>query len=216
MSDAAPIRVVLIDDHDMVRQALSSVLSDADDIEILAHGSSRSEAVELVRKEPPDLAILDYNMPGGGALEILGDFGRMGLSLRTLVLTVHRASQYAVRVLEAGAHGFLFKSSALDELLVAIRAIHAGEIYITPSISATVIDQLRRPRRQRKGLETLSTREFELLRMTAAGVTLKAAARQLNISESTASTYRGRLLNKLELETVNDLIRFALDNELIE
>lgn len=210
------VRVALVDDHAMVREALSSVLSDDPDIEIVAHGGDRAEAVRIAKELRPDVLILDYNMPGGGALEVLGDLERADLDVSTLVLTVHTSPQYAVRVLEAGAHGFLFKSSALDELLGAIREVHSGGIYITPSIARQVLEQMRRPRRSREGLAALSTRELELLRILSSGQGIKQAALALGITVSTASTYRARLQKKLGLSSVSDLIRFALENDLVE
>lgn len=212
---AGPIRVVLIDDHAMVRQALSSVLQDDTTVEIVAQGGDSQAAVELVRSTNPDVLVLDYNIPGGGALHVLQTLERLELKVAVLVLTVHESSHYAVRVLEAGAQGFLVKSSAVEELLGAIRAVHSGEIYITPKLSRVVLDQLRKPRRDRVGVAALSTRELEILRILASGKGIKEAAGKLKVSVSTASTYRARLMKKLNLESTSDLIRFALENNLV-
>ena len=211
-----PIRIVLIDDHTMVREALVSVLEDEHTIEIVGFGGSRREAVQQVREQRPDVVVLDYNMPNGGALEILEDFARLGLDPKVLVLTVHENMHYAVRALEAGANGFLVKSSAVEELVQAIHAVRSGELYITPSLSRHVIDQLRRPRRERIGVGALSSREFELLRVMARGLGIKEVASTLKISVSSASTYRARVLKKLGLGSTGDLIRFALENHLVE
>lgn len=210
-----PIRVVLIDDHAMVRQALSSVLEDDSTVRIVAQGGDAQEAVEVVRREKPDVLVLDYNIPGGGALAVLETLERLEIDVVVLVLTVHESSHYAVRALEAGAQGFLVKSSAVEELLGAIRAVHAGEIYITPKLSRVVLDQLRKPRRDRVGVAALSARELEILRILASGTGIKEAAGKLKVSVSTASTYRARLMKKLNLESTSDLIRFALENNLV-
>lgn len=209
------IRVAIVDDHAMVRQALASVLADVQELEIVAQGESTSDAMRIVRSDPrPEVLVLDYNMPGGGALPVLEEVARTGSDVRVLVLTVHESRHYAIRVFEAGAKGFLVKSSAVDELMDAIHAVRRGQIYITPRMSHDVIDQLRRPRRARVGIDALSTREFELLRILGAGRGLKEAALHLKISVSTASTYRARLLKKLNLSSTSELIRFAIDHGL--
>ncbi len=212
---AAPIRVVLIDDHAMVREALSSVLKDDANIQVVAQGGDTAEAIRILRESKPDVLVLDYNIPGGSALQVLDAIQSLELDVAVLVLTVHESSHYAVRALEAGAQGFLVKSSAVEELLGAIRAVHAGEIYITPKLSSVVLDQLRKPRRDRVGVAALSARELEVLRILASGIGIKEAARQIKVSVSTASTYRARLMKKLNLESTSDLIRFALENNLV-
>lgn len=212
----SPITVALIDDHAMVRQALSSVLSDDTSIEIVAHGGSRADALTIAETHAPSVLILDYNLPDGTALEVLEGLQRRNLSIRSLVLTVHATSQYAVRALEAGAQGFLVKSSALDELRDAIHRVDEGGIYITPSLSTEVLDELRRPKNSRVGLAALSTREFELLRLLGNGLGVKEAALRLNVTVSTASTYRARVMKKLNLSSVNELIRFAIEEGLVE
>jgi DNA-binding NarL/FixJ family response regulator len=120
-----------------------------------------------------------------------------------------------VRVLEAGAQGFVLKSAAAQELLEAVSSVGQGEIYISPRVSQRVIHHLRRPRTQRVGLESLSQREFELLRVLGSGMSLKECAGHLNISISTASTYRARLMEKLNLHTTAEIIRFALENDVV-
>ena len=215
MSDPAKrIRVAIVDDHAMVRQALASVLGDDESLDVIAQGKDPAEAVQIVREESPDVLVLDYNMPGGGALPVLEEIGRTGSTVRTLVLTVQESPHYAIRVIEAGAQGFLVKSSAVEELLDAIGAVRRGEVYITPHMSLEVIDQLRRPNRSRVGINALSTREFEMLRILGAGTSLKEAARDLKISVSTASTYRARIMKKLNLSSTSELIRFAIESGL--
>ncbi len=215
MTETEHIRVALVDDHAMVRQALSSVLEDDRRLKIVGQGGDAIEAVKILRESKPDVLVLDYNIPNGGALKVLEEIQRLELEVAVLVLTVHESNHYAVRALEAGAQGFLVKSSAVDELLGAIHAVHQGEIYITPKFSRLVIDQLRKPRRDRVGVGALSTRELELLRILASGVGIKEAAGRLKVSVSTASTYRARLMKKLNLESTSELIRFAIENNLV-
>ena len=214
--DQAPIRVALVDDHSMVTQALSSVLQDEAGVEVAKTGASAADALEILRAAEVDVLVLDYNLPDGGALRVLEEARAAELATPVLVLTMHENPQYAVRVLEAGAQGFLVKSSAVDELVAGIRTVHGGEVYLTPTLAGTVVDRLRKSRGERTGLDGLSPREFELLRLLAGGLGLKQAAGTLDISVSTASTYRARLLEKLGLETTSELIRFALENGLVE
>jgi len=213
--EAPPIRVGLVDDHAMVREALASVLEDDRGIEVVAQGESTHDAVQIIREHEPDVLLLDYNLPGGGALPALEGLARNATRTRVLILTVHASIHYAVRVLEAGAQGFMVKSSAVEELLDAIRAVHAGDIYITPTFSQRVIDELRQPKTDRVGVASLSMREFELLRFLGSGMGLKQAAQHLCISVSTASTYRARVMKKLNLSSTAELIRFALENDLV-
>jgi DNA-binding NarL/FixJ family response regulator len=118
-------------------------------------------------------------------------------------------------VLEKGAHGYVVKSAAVEELVEAIQSVMQGEVYISPKVSQRVIQHLRRPKKDRVGLEALSQREFELLRVLGAGMSLKECARHLHISTSSASTYRSRLMDKLHLNTTAEVIRFALENDVV-
>jgi len=135
--------------------------------------------------------------------------------LKILVLTVHENIHYAVRVLESGAHGYLIKAAAVAELVNAIEAVHRGEMFISPAIATPVLQHLRRPRRERIGLESLSEREFAFLRHIGAGKSLQECARLMNVSPSTASTYRARILEKLNLQSTQELIRFALEHSIV-
>ena len=211
------IRALLVDDHAMVREALAQILDEVDDIGVVGQGSDATTALRLVREQRPDVLVLDYGLPGGGALDVIervaGDGGPGGT--RVVVLTVHDSIHYAVRVLEAGAYGFVVKSGAVEDLEAAIRAVHAGDVYVSPELSQKVMQTLRRPRQARLGPEALSSRELDLLRRLGAGMSLKAAAADLKISPSTASTYRARLVEKLHLETTAELIRFAIEHDLV-
>lgn len=211
-----PIQVALVDDHAMVTQALTAVLQDEGDFRVVARGASVKEALAILEGQGVDVLVLDYNLPDGGALRVLEEARAAGLETPVLVLTMHENPQYAVRALESGAQGFLVKSSAVEELVAAIRAVCRGELYLTPSISGSVVDRLRRARGERSGLDGLSPREFELLRLLAAGDGLKQAAYKLKIGVSTASTYRARMLEKLGLSSTTELIRYALEHGLVD
>lgn len=206
------IRVALVDDHQMVRDALAQILADSDDVEVVGVAADSTGARELVSSQRPDVVVLDYALADGPSLPLIEEWGREPDAPGVVVLTVHDSPHYAVRALEAGALGFVVKASAFRELLDGVRACRRGEVFVSPSLSSQVMAHLRAPRRERVGLGALSTREFELLRLLATGVGLQEAARVQNISPSTASTYRSRMLEKLGLRTTGELIRFAIEH----
>jgi DNA-binding NarL/FixJ family response regulator len=199
----------------MVREALAQILHESGCVHVVGQAANGPEALQAADKLLPDVMVLDYSMPGLDAGTAIETLLRRRPSLKVLVLTVHENIHYAVKVLESGAHGYVVKSAAVGELVEAIQAVSAGEIYISPKVSQRVIQQLRRPKRDRVGLEALSRRELELLRVLGAGMSLKECARHLNISTSSASTYRSRLMEKLNLHTTAEVIRFALENGLV-
>ncbi len=209
------IRVLLADDHAMVREALAQILADSGEITICGQAGSSSEALSAFEETEVDVAVLDYSMPGLDASQLIQKLLARKPDLRILILTVHENIHYAVKVLECGAHGYLIKSAAVDELVNAIQAVHRGEIFLSPKVSGEVVRHMRQPRRDRQGLESLSQREFDVLRVLAAGNSLQDCAKQLKISTSTASTYRARLLAKLNLQNTAQLIRFAMENDVV-
>jgi DNA-binding NarL/FixJ family response regulator len=211
----ASIRVILADDHAMVREALAQILAESGFIQVVGQASDGPQVLDLAAKLQPHLVVLDYSMPKLDTPAAIEGLLRRWPDLKILVLTVHENIHYAVKVLESGAHGYVVKSAAVGELVEAIKAVSAGEIYISPKVSQRVIQHLRRPKKDRVGLEALSQREFELLRLLGAGMSLKECSRRLNISTSSASTYRTRIMEKLNLRTTAEIIRFALENDIV-
>lgn len=210
-----PVRVVLADDHSMVREALARILEDSGGITVIGQASNGHEAIDMVKTNQVDVVVLDYSMPELDAPSVIEKLLRKTPSVKILVLTVHENVQYAVRTIESGAHGYLIKSAAVEELVEAIRAVHEGEIYISRKVSQEVLQHLRQPKRQRIGVDALSQREFDVLRILGSGKSLQDCAKQMKISTSSASTYRARLLEKLNLEGTAELIRFALEHDLV-
>lgn len=210
------INVFLVDDHEMVRQALARILEESGAIRVIGGASNGRDAIAGIREHRPDVLVLDFGLPDLQAPDVLELMSVKGGRVNTLVLTVHENIHYAVRVLEAGARGYLIKSAAVDELVEAIRTIHDGGIYISKAVAADVLAHLRNPRRERVGLNALSGREFEFLAFLASGKSLQECARLMNVTTSTASTYRSRILEKLGLKSTSDLIRFAIENGVTE
>jgi DNA-binding NarL/FixJ family response regulator len=215
MSGQGPIRVVLADDHAMVREALAQILQESGCLQVVGQAANGAEALEVAAGARPDVIVLDYSMPGMDAGSTIEALLARFPGIKILILTVHENIHYAVKVLESGAHGYVIKSAAVAELVEAIQAVSAGECYISPKVSQRVIQHLRQPRRDRVGLEALSQREFEVLRVLGSGMSLKECCRHLKISTSSASTYRARLMEKLNLDSTAALIRFALENDIV-
>src|SRR5262249_33784096 len=157
----------------------------------------------------------DYNMPQSSALSTIEAMMHRFPTIKLLVLTVHESIHYATKVLESGAHGFVVKSAAVNELVDAIRTVSEGEVYVSRKVSRPILQQLRQPRKERSGLEGLSPREFEILRLLAGGMSLMECANQLHVSPSSAQTYRARLVEKLKLNSTPEFIRFALENDIV-
>lgn len=207
--------VVLADDHAMVRESLARVLEDSGEISVKGQASDGLQLLDVVRRELPECVVLDYSMPKLDAPHAIEKLIAEHSRLKVLVLTVHENVHYAVRALEAGAHGYMIKSAAVDELVEAIHAVSRGEVYISPKVSQEVWSLLRRPKRERQGLESLSQREFDALRILGSGASLQECASLMKVSTSTVSTYRSRILEKLKLSNTSELIRFALENNVI-
>jgi len=212
---STPIRVLLADDHVMVREVLAQFLDESGCIQVVGQAANADQVFEVAGATKPDVIVLDYGMPRSDALTTIETLLVRHPKSKVVVLTVHENIHYAVKVLESGAHGYVVKSAAVSELVDALRAVSEGEVYISTKVSQSVLKHLRQPRKERLGMESLSQREFETLRLLGAGMSLKECAHHLDISASSASTYRARVMEKLKLNTTAELIRFALQNEIV-
>jgi DNA-binding NarL/FixJ family response regulator len=215
MSDSLKTRVLLVDDHTMLRESLKRVLEDSGRIVVVGEVGDGAEVMRMVRATQPDVIVLDYSMPNHDATSVIEEVLTSLPSAKILVLTVHENIHYAVRVLQTGAHGYLIKSAAVDELVRAISIVRTGNIYLSSAISPEVLRHLRQPRRERQGVEALSPREFDFLRLYGAGKSLQQCAREMGVGVSTVSTYRSRIMEKLNLSTSAELIRFAIEQDIV-
>jgi DNA-binding NarL/FixJ family response regulator len=215
MSLLQTIRVVLADDHAMIREALSQMLGTESDIHVVGQAAGGEELLRVAARQKATVVVLDYSMPGLDAGTIIRRLLADNAALRILVLTFHENIQYALSVIEAGAHGFVVKSAAAQELVEGIRTVARGETFISPHVSHRLVAHLGKRKQDRAGLEALSQREFEVLRLLGTGLSLKECAKQLDVSVSAASTYRARLMEKLNLQTTAELIRFALEHQIV-
>lgn len=207
------IRIVLADDHPVVRQGLHRVLEEREDIKVVAEVGTADELTTKLRDTPADVVLLDVAMPGPGVLEILRQLKATHPSLRCLVLSMYAEEQYAVRALKAGAAGYLTKDRPPEELIAAVQKVCRGGVHVSPTLAERLARGLAAGS-ERSPHEALSDREFEVLKQIAAGDSVKAIGARLGLSPKTVSTYRARILEKLGLKTNADLVRYALEHRL--
>jgi DNA-binding NarL/FixJ family response regulator len=207
-------KILLVDDHAVVRQGLRSFLESWLSPCLIAEAASGSQAIDRVASEAWDVVILDLAMPGRDGIEALRAIRRMKPRLPILVLSMHDENQLAIRALRAGASGYLTKDAAPEQLLDALRAVLADGKYLSPHLAAKVATALAFPQ-ELPAHYTLSDREFQVLRHLARGETVTEVAGELALSVKTVSTYRTRILEKLALRTNSDIVRFALDSGLL-
>ena len=206
-----PISVLLVDDHAMFRAGIRALLEAEGHVEVVGEGASGDEAVDLVRELKPDVVVMDLSMPGSNGLEATRRIAALELDTHVLVLTVHAEEEYLVPVVEAGASGYLTKTSADTDLLEAIRIVARGQVYLPPKATTLLLKQYKASEADEGvGLKDLSTREQEVLALTAEGFSSREIGKKLFISPKTVDTYRSRIMDKLGLNHRSELVRFAL------
>jgi len=211
-----PIRVLIADDHALVRAGIRALVEKIDDMVVVGEAGTGNEALELVKQLRPSLMLLDITMPDGGGFEVLDQVSKRYPEIRVIVLTVHEAGEYAIRALREGAAGFLPKSAASTELEQAIQTVILGETYISPETSRKTLLEYGRGTTKRDLLATLSPRQREVLRLIAEGRTTKQIAQVLEISVKTVETHRAQLMERLGIHDVAGLVRYAIIVGLIE
>ena len=210
------IKVLLADDHSIVRAGLRRIVEESEDMTVVGEAADGREAIRMVRAEPPDVAVVDISMPQMDGLEVISRLTSEFPDLPIIILTMHDEEQYVVRAIEAGAMGYLTKQSAPEQLVVAIRKVHAGARFLSESASETLALRVAMGKRAQSPLDSLSTRELQVLRKLALGHTNREIASAYNISIKTVDTYRFRLLKKLHLRNNAEISRFAIQNHLVE
>ena len=208
------IKVVLCDDHAMIRRGIRDTLSEAVDIQVTGESGSYSEVRETLRNVPCDVLILDLNLPGRGGLEVLATLREGGSPVRVLIVSMFAEDQYAIRCLRAGAHGYLNQAGDPAELIAAVRTIAQGRKYVTAAVSDMLVNNLSEPTSETLH-STLSERELQTLLKIASGKKLSEIAEELMLSPKTVSVYRARLLEKLKLSNNAELTVYAIRNELV-
>ncbi|MFN3737510.1 response regulator [Hydrogenophaga sp.] len=208
------IRVILCDDHAVVRRGIRDTISEAVDIQVVGEAGSYAELREVLRKVECDVLVLDLNMPGRSGLDALTTLKEEGSSVKTLVVSMYPEDQYAIRCLRAGARGYLNKAGDPGEMVAAIRTVVQGRKYVTPEVAEMLVDQLNAPETEELHA-SLSERELQTLQKIASGKKLSDIAEELMLSPKTVSVYRARVLEKLHLTNNAELTVYAIRNGLV-
>ena len=209
------IKVLIVDDHAVVRRGLKDILIDEFDIEFVGEASDGKEVMDELRKNAFDIVVLDLNLPDRNGYDLLIELKQRYPKLPILILSIHPEDQFALRLLKAGASGYINKQSAPDELLKAIRKVVSGGKYVSSSLAeklafSLVTDSQKLPH------ETLSAREYQVMCLIASGKQVKDVAQELCLSLKTVSTYRARILSKMEMENNAELTHYAIKNGLVD
>lgn len=208
------IKILIADDHAIIRRGLRQIVSEQPDMIVAGEAENAAQVRDMLRNQDWDVVVLDINMPGRSGLDVLKELKQEHPKLPVLILSIHPEGQYGVRVLKAGAAGYLTKESAPDELIRAIRKVHRGGKYVSESLAETLISELGaetdRPRH-----EILSDREYQVMLMIASGKTVGEIGRELALSVKTISTYRARVLEKMSMRTNAELTHYVIQNGLL-
>ena len=205
----------MVDDHLIVREGIKRIINDIPDMNIISEASNGNEAMELILKYTFDIVLLDISMPILNGLQTLKLIKKHNNKLPVLMLSMHSEEQYAMRSMKAGASGYMTKEIAAQELVSAIRKINDGRKYISKEVAELLTTDLYHAE-DKDPHENLSDREFEILKMIAKGLTAKAIATELIISPKTVSTYRGRILDKLNIKSTSEIIHYVIDYSLTD
>ena len=210
------IKVLLADDHSIVREGLRRVLEDCNEIKVIAEAADGETAFDEAMDKKPDVAVIDISMPGMDGLEVVTRMTSYCPDIPVLILTMHDEEQYVIRAIEAGAMGYVTKQSAPEQLVAAVKKINAGGRYLTEKASEALALRVIRGNKDKSLTESLSMRELQVLRKLAIGNTNREIAISYNISVKTVDTYRARILKKLNIRNNTELSRYAIQNKLVE
>ena len=208
------IRVLVADDHAIVRRGLKLILSEEFERVVVGEAQNGKELIEQIEKDDWEVVVLDITMPGRSGLDLLKEIKRLRPQLPVLILSMHSEDQFAVRAFKAGASGYMTKEKAPEELVKAIKKVLAGGKYVSATLAETLVSGLEVDT-DKPAYESLSDREYQVLRMIASGKTVKEIADELSLSMKTISTYRTRILEKLRMRTNAELTYYALANKLV-
>jgi DNA-binding NarL/FixJ family response regulator len=206
-----PIRVLLADDHTLVRAGLRGLLQGLQGVEVVGEAGDGQEALQMAQTFHPDVVLLDIGMPGLNGLDVAGRLAVSNPSIRVIILSMHTSEEYVLRALRAGCAGYLLKASAVAELEVAVRAVARGETYLSPAVSKRVVDDyVSRTGGATDPLEALTPRQREILQLAAEGHSSKEIAARLGLSYRTVESHRAQLMERLGVHDLAGLVRFAV------
>jgi len=210
-----PIRVLLAEDHTLVRAGIRSLISSFQDIEVVAEAGDGREATRLARSLNPDIVLMDISMPGLNGLEATTRITRANSHCRVLILSMHTNEEYAAQALRAGARGYLVKEAAASQLEEALHAVARGESYVSSSLSMDTVSRLLEETPQNSGLDHLTPRQREILQLIAEGKSTREIASVLSLSAKTVETHRSQLMDRLKIFDVPGLVRLAIREGLV-
>jgi DNA-binding NarL/FixJ family response regulator len=211
------IRVLLVDDHQLLRAGIRALLQGLSGIEVVGEARDGREALDLIKTQQPNVVLMDIAMPGMNGLEALARFTKECPGVRVIILSMHGTAEYVCRALRAGAAGYLLKDAVVAEVELAIRAAARGETYLTPAVSKHVVaSYMQRLNEAGNPLDLLTPRQREILQLIAEGKSTKEIARVLHISIKTVETHRVQLMNRLKIHDVAGLVRFAIEQGLVQ
>jgi len=210
------IRLVIADDHEFIRRGIVSLLESHPGCKVVAEANNGESAVEMVKLHAPDIAILDLSMPGMDGLAATREISKEMPKVRVLILTMHKSKQLVREILEAGARGYVMKEDTGRELIKAIESLLDDKLYFTQTISEILLDGFLEKPQPMRTENLLTKREIEIVSLLSRGKSNKEVATDLNISLRTAETHRANIMNKLQLHSVQDLVRYAVKNKLVE
>jgi two-component system response regulator NreC len=210
------IRILLADDHKVLRDGLRALLEGENDMQVIAEAGTVDEAIQAASTCQPEVIVMDLGMPGGSGLDAIRQIRIQGLPVKIVVLSMHSGREMVMQVLQAGSDGYVPKSSAHTDLIQAIRTVHRGQRFLHPEATTALVDELLDKQEESRMIGLLSERERDVLKLTAMGFTSREIGEQLALSPKTVDTYRERAMMKLNLDHRTDIIRFALRAGLLD
>lgn len=208
---ADPARIVIVDDHPLVRERLAEVIHREPDLRVCGEAEDRAGAVDIVSREKPDLVIIDLSLKRSNGLDLVKDLHALHPNLRLLVLSMQDESLYAERVVRAGAHGYITKYEATDRILLAIRQVLSGKMFLSPEVSDEILSRmLGKPKTALRAVDLLSDRELQVFELVGKGYATRHIAEFLGLDGKTVETYRSRIKEKLEIKDASELLRRAI------
>jgi DNA-binding NarL/FixJ family response regulator len=212
------IRVVLVEDHKLFREGMKAMLNSREDLEVVAEAKDGLEAIRCIKKNNPDLLVLDLSMPRLSGISVIKDIRPQFPDLKILVLSIHESDQYVLEAFEAGANGYCIKDASRDELMIAIDSVLHGKKYISPGVADNVLEgylEGRKTLKTQSTWDTVTRREREVLKLLAEGYMNKQIAEFLNISVKTVEKHRSNIMNKLDLHNASSLTSYAIEKGIV-
>lgn len=208
--------IFIVDDHDIIREGLKTILRRQSDYEVIGEAKDGEEALEKVSSLKPDILLLDITMPKKTGLEIIEQVLKKSPSTKILIISVHKANAYVLKALQSGVKGYLSKENAADDLLQALRKIVSGQVYLDAQASDYLLKKVSKPQEEMAAQSLLTDRETDVLRLVAEGKAAKEIAALLSLSPRTVENYKNNMLRKLGLHRTSDLIKYAIKNKIID